>query len=147
MTNPELLSGIQNQTNLSSLFKGILFNIKNIGFHRLFLSKSWVVTLLILVIAHNTSFKPLLIALLISPWRIGNSVRDMYVLFARNLLGFSGILWALHSILGVANVKSISIPTISIIIQFVAIQIVSRWDSSNNFHLGSKKKEFQLRDA
>jgi hypothetical protein len=141
MTDPELFSSIQKQSNLLSLFKEILARFKIIKFHRLITSKSWVVVLLTLVIAHNSSFKPLLIALLLSPWQVGNSVKDKYVLFARNLLGFSGILWALHSILGMASVKSLSIPTISITIQFVAIQIVSRWGSSNIFHLGSKKKE------
>jgi hypothetical protein len=94
--------------------------------------KSWILTFLILALFNQTQFKPLVLAILISPGKRGGSTAERTLLFSRNLIAFTGILWAIHSLFGYAKIESLKNDLILILIQVAAIQIIRLWKPVQN---------------
>lgn len=96
------------------------------------LAKSWILTFLILALFNQTPLKPLVMAILISPGREGGTTGERSLLFSRNLIAFTGVLWAFHSLIGYAKIESLKSGLISILIQVAAIQCIKLWKPIEN---------------
>ncbi len=92
------------------------------------IAKSWILTFLILIVFNQTPLKPLVLAILISPGKEGGTTGERSLLFSRNLIAFTGILWAFHSLIGYTNIESLKNGYISILIQVTAIQCLKFWN-------------------
>lgn len=81
-----------------------------------------------LLLFNQTQFKPLILAILISPIGKYGAPRQLFILFSRNLIALTGILWTFHSIFGLFRIESLQSNNLSILIQVAAIQIIKKWD-------------------
>ena len=107
------------------------------------LAKSSILTFFILALFNQTPLKPLVMAILISPGRGSGNTGERTLLFSRNLIGFTGILWAFHSLFGYAKIESLKSCLISNLIQVAAIQIIKLWNPIENSQEenGAKKEK------
>jgi hypothetical protein len=107
-------------------------NITKFAYGSNALAKSWILTFFILALFNQTLLKPLVMVILIAPGKEGGNTGERSLLFSRNLIAFTGILWAFHSLLGYAKIESLQSGLISLLIQVVAIQIIKLWKPIEN---------------
>ena len=118
-------------------------HIANFAYTSNSLAKSSILTFCILALFNQTPLKPLVMAILISPGRGSGNTGERTLLFSRNLIGFTGILWAFHSLFGYAKIESLKSGLISILIQVAAIQSIKIWNPIENSQKenGAKKEK------
>lgn len=84
----------------------------------------WFLSLAGLLVFNDTPLKALVLTLLISPLRSQMKLKQIFLIFSRNLILLTGILWSIHSLLGYFKIESLRHTAIKILIEVVAIQIV-----------------------
>lgn len=92
----------------------------------------WFFSLAGLFFFSDTSLKPLVMVILISPWCHRMRLKNLCLIFSRNLITFTGILWLLHSTLGYFKIESLNLFVVSVVIELTAIQIVQSWDTPDS---------------
>lgn len=84
----------------------------------------WFLSLSGLLVFSETPLKAIVLVLLISPLRSQMGLKQIFLIFSRNLIVFTGILWSIHSLLGYFMIESLRHTAIKILIELAAIQIV-----------------------
>lgn len=92
------------------------------------LVRSFFLTSSLISLSYETPLKPLILAILISPRNRIGTLGDMFLLFSRNIIALTGILWTFHSLLGYVELETLRSKYLALLILIVSVQIIKKWD-------------------